>query len=176
MRRSVIRMRGVGFILWHSRHEMYHVLLGLVWAWFLRETWGEFRWYWVILSVFAALLPDMEHVIYWLGQGKMDKYSRNVKMLLRTRQWRNAWLYVEKNHKHQTNLSYHNIYMVVLLFIVGIISFYFDWKARTIFFGATLSHYVFDIFDDYVTLGYLNANWKRWGKPKEETKAAVSKS
>jgi hypothetical protein len=64
---------------------------------------------------------------------------------------------------------------VAALFIVGIISFYFDWKARTIFFGATLSHYVFDIFDDYVTLGYLNANWKRWGKPKGESETVALK-
>src|SRR5574341_1266502 len=57
MRRSVARIKGLGFVFWHARHEFFHVLIGLVWAWVLREVWGQFnpRWFW--LSAFGSLLP-----------------------------------------------------------------------------------------------------------------------
>ena len=67
MRRSVARIKGLGFILWQTRHMVYHVMLGLLWAWFLRERWGEFNPKWIAMAVVGSLLPDLDHLNYFFG-------------------------------------------------------------------------------------------------------------
>lgn len=167
MRKSVARLKGVGFILWHARHEFYHVLLGLIWAWILREVWQQFNGRWVALSVFGALLPDADHILYFVDARKQDPYVQQIIEFLKAREWRTITMFIESGHKYNTNLSYHNYYFMMVLALVSVISFAVDWKAGVILFGAMLTHYLFDIADDVVTLGYINPNWKRWGKPKK---------
>lgn len=166
MRRHLYRIKGLGFILWRARHEFYHVMLGLVWAWILRERWNEFNTSWVWLSIFGSLLPDIEHFTYFLTYGRHDDYTVQIKDFLKTKQWRNLTVFIENGHKHNTNLSYHNIFFVSGLFVVSLMASVFQWRIGVIVIGAMISHYLFDMFDDYVTLGYLNENWKRWGRKK----------
>jgi membrane-bound metal-dependent hydrolase YbcI (DUF457 family) len=64
-------------------------------------------------------------------------------------------------------LATHNFYFVVFLFLLSIGSFFYDWKVGIVLFGAMLTHYLFDVFDDIVTLGYVNVNWKRFWKPRK---------
>jgi hypothetical protein len=162
----ISRIRGVGFILWRARHELYHVFLGLMWAWILRERWGQFSWKFVGFSVFGSLIPDIEHFIYWFSYGKSDEYVLQIKNLIRRHQWRVLATFIEKGHKHNTSLSYHNIYFVLGLLTVCTLASIFDLKLGVVVLGAMISHYLFDIVDDYITLGYLNDNWKRWGRKK----------
>src|SRR3990167_6838796 len=98
MRRSVARIKGLGFIVWHARHEFYHLLLGLAWAWFLRERWNEFNSRWIWWSLFASLLPDADHLLYFLLYGKRDWYSKTVRSLLKAGQWRNLVTFLENGH------------------------------------------------------------------------------
>src|SRR5437868_1316167 len=105
MRRSVARLKGLGFILWHARHELYHVLLGLVWAWFLREQWHQFNGRWIALCIFGALLPDIDHLFYFIGYGKQDPYTRQIIQFLKDREWRGVTIFMENGHKYNTNLS-----------------------------------------------------------------------
>lgn len=168
VRRHIARVRGLGFIAWHSRHEFYHVLVGLVWAWFLRELWNEFNIRWVILSVFGSLLPDADHLWYFFTYGRKESYTSRIKELLRTRQWRNLTVYMETGHKYNTNLSLHNYYFMIFLIVVALVSVVYSWNAAVILFGSMLFHYTFDIFDDIVQLGEVNENWRRWGRVKAE--------
>ncbi len=165
MRRSVARLKGLGFILWHGRHEFYHVLLGLVWAWFLREQWREFNVRWITVSVIGSLLPDLDHFLYFFIFGRKNMYTRQIKSFLKNRQWRILTTFMETGHKYQTDLAMHNIYFVAFLFLLSIGSFFYDWKVGVVFFGAMITHYLFDMFDDVMMLGYLNVNWKRWWRP-----------
>jgi len=165
MRRSVARLRGLGFIVWHARHEFYHVLLGLVWAWFLREIWQQFSIRWIIISVAGSLAPDCDHFLYFFIYGRKDVYSRQIKSFLKNRQWRILTKYIETGHKYQTDLATHNFYFMSVLLFLSLLSFLYDWKTGIILFGAMLTHYLFDICDDIATLGYINVNWKRWRKP-----------
>lgn len=158
------RFKSLGFFLWHGRHELYHVLLGLMWAWFLRERWNEFNPRWIWLSVLGSLLPDLDHVIYFFGYGRTDLYNVELRQLLRTRQWRKSWLYMKNGHKTNTNLMSHNFYVMVLLLVSALLSSVVDWEAGVILFGSMLIHYVFDIADDLVILRHVNPNWKRWGR------------
>jgi len=166
LRHRVAQVKGLGFLFWHARHELYHALLGVAWAWLLREIWGEFQIKWLLLSVWASLLPDVEHLLYWIRWGKKDPYVTQIKAFLKSHQWRLLTVHIERGHKEVTELSYHNVYIVLFLFILTFIFFLFDWNAWVVIGGAMVIHYIFDIFDDFVTLGYLNSNWKRWGNGK----------
>jgi len=163
MRRTLARVRGLGFILWQARHMFYHVLLGLVWAWILREIWGQFNPKWFLTSVFGSLLPDIDHVNYLFGYGKKDNYTRTIFEMLKKRQWRMLALFIATGHKYNTNLSYHNYYFMGILGALAAVASYFDWQAGFILFGAMVGHYLFDVFDDLVILGEINPNWRRWG-------------
>lgn len=165
MRQSVARLKGLGFIMWHARHEFYHVLLGLMWAWFLRELWQQFNVRWIIVAVAGSLLPDLDHFLYFFFYGKKDIYSEQVKSFLKGREWRILATYLSTGHKYQTDLATHNFYFVTFLFVLSLTSFFYDWKTGVVLFGAMLTHYLFDVFDDIATLGYVNANWKRLGTP-----------
>lgn len=163
MRRSIARIRGLAFILWHARHEFYHILLGLMWAWVLREAWDEFSARWILFSVLGSLLPDAEHFVYFITYGRRDPYTRQIVSMILKRQWRALTVFIEHGHKYQTDLSYHNVYTIALLLGVAVLSVAYDWRVWVIVTGAMIIHYLFDIVDDIVTLGYVNPNWKRWG-------------
>ncbi len=164
MYRSIARVKGVGFILWHARHMIYHVLIGLVWAWFLRERWGEFNSVWIWAAVVGSVLPDVDHFFYFFGYGKNDQYNKQIRDFVKSRQWRSLTIFLEQGHKHNTNLSFHNIYITGLFLAGSLLSSLVDWEVGVIVFGAIVSHYLFDMFDDLVQLGSLNSNWKRWGR------------
>lgn len=166
MRIGLAKLRGLGFILWHARHMGYHILLGLAWAWFLRERWGQFNPKWVWTAIIGSILPDIDHFFYFFGYGKNDIYTHKMFELLKTKQWRNLTVFVESGHKHNTNLSTHNIYIMAVFLLCSLLSSFVDWEVGVLLFGAIVSHYGFDIFDDLVQLGHMNANWKRWGSGK----------
>lgn len=157
-------MKNIGFILWHARHMVYHVLIGLVWAWYLRERWGEFNIFWIWVAVVGAVSPDVDHLLYFFGYGKNEQYNKQITNFLRTHQWRNLTVFIERGHKHNTNLSFHNIYVTGIFLVSSLLSSFFDWEVGVILSGAIVSHYLFDMFDDIVQLGTLNPNWKRWGR------------
>jgi len=174
MRKSLARIKGLGYIFWHGRHEIYHMLLGVAWAWILREWWGEFQLKWLLLSVFGSVLPDFEHLLYFVSSGKADPYTKQIKAFLKNKQWRMVTTYIEHGHKQNTNLSYHNIYIVGFLITLACVCYFIDYQAWVVLFGAMAIHYLFDIGDDFVTLGYINENWKRWGNGKKKKKHGQS--
>lgn len=164
--RSIARIKGLGFVLWHARHEFYHVLLGLIWAWFLRERWSEFNPRWIWLAVLGSLLPDIDHFYYFLGYGKLDPYTKVIKEMIKNRQWRAVTVFIEAGHKREAYTAAHNYYVMALLLAVSLLSSRYDWEAGVILFGAMLIHYLFDVADDLLVLGRVNPNWKRWGRVK----------
>lgn len=166
MRRSIARIKGLGFILWQTRHMVYHVMLGLIWAWYLRELWDEFNYKWVVTAVIGSVLPDIDHLNYFLGYGRSDTYSQQVFTHLKNHEWRNLFHFIATGHKNNTSLSYHNIYMVAFFVILAASASFIDWQVGVVLFGAMVSHYLFDMVDDVVQLGGINSNWKRWGRPK----------
>jgi hypothetical protein len=167
MRNTIARVKGFGFILWQARHMAYHVMLGLLWAWYLRERWGEFNPVWIFTSVVGSVLPDIDHLNYFLGYGRTDTYTQQIFGFIRRHEWRNLFYFISTGHKNNTSLMYHNIYIVTLLALLAVIASFVDWQMGVVLFGAMVSHYLFDIADDIVQLGGINPNWKRWGRPKK---------
>ncbi len=141
-------------------------MLGLLWAWFLRERWGVLNPAWIAAAVIGSVLPDVEHITYFLGYGRKDTYTQQILTYLKSRQWRNLFRFVSSGHKTQTSLAFHNIYTVGALIGVSAVASAYGWRMGVVFSGAMASHYLFDMADDLVQLGEINANWKRWGRPK----------
>lgn len=166
MKRSIARVKGLGFMLWQARHMLYHVLIGLVWAWVLRELWGQFNPVWIVTAVVGSLLPDIEHLFYFATYGKEDDYTKIIKALLRGKQWRLVMKFIAQGHKYNTNLVYHNFYFMTFILLLSLVSSRVSWEVGVILFGAMVLHYLFDVFDDIVQLGAVNPNWKRWGRRK----------
>jgi hypothetical protein len=163
------RLRGIAFIFWHARHMLYHLLLGLAWMWFcakyLQIHGNHFLWF----ALIGSVIPDAEHFIYFFTYGKRDAYTQEIARFIRNGDWRILTVFIEKGHKYNTQLRYHNIYTILLLVIGTWVSYLFHLNGWVIFLGAMITHYCFDIVDDLSMLGHLNPNWYRWGRGKKHT-------
>jgi len=165
---AAARVRGVGFLLWQARHMAYHVMLGLLWVWFLREMWQELNGWWIIIAAIGSILPDVDHLQYFFTYGKNDTYTKQIFAYAKKGQWRLMFRFMATGHKHNTSLSYHNIYVAILFGFGALGASFVDWRIGVVLFGAIVSHFVFDMADDVVQLGRFNPNWMRWGRPKKK--------
>jgi hypothetical protein len=163
---GLVKIKGAGYLLWQAKHMVFHVILGLAWVWFLGSRWHELRPAWLILAMVGSLLPDLDHIIYFLTYGKGDTYTKTVVTFFKNRQWRVLTTFLASNHKHNTSLTFHNYYTVLFCIGVGLVASARDWQAGVVLFGAMASHFLFDIAEDLLLLGRVNPNWKRWGRKK----------
>ncbi len=170
MRKSLARIKGLGFIIWHARHQAVHLSFGLIWAWLLREAWHQFNPTWIFVSILGSEIPDTDTLFYLFLYGRKEPIAKQMKEFLRHHEWRAAAVFYSKEHKHNTSLMYHNYYFIILLFILAAVSTAINWQIGIIFFGAMIIHYIIDITDDLIVLGRVNPNWKRWGRPKKNKK------
>lgn len=159
---STAKMIARGILI--CRHMFYHVLIGLVYAWVLREIWGVFSFRFVALSVWGSLVMDLDHVAYFYLYGRDKTYSERVLSFIRKNQFTNGFRFMKDNHKSHTGLWSHNIYITLALLGLGAFSFLKDMETGTVIFGSMALHLLFDILDDFLVLGSLNPNWKRWGR------------
>lgn len=171
--RYVRPLKSLSRLVWYARHEFTHVLIGLVYAWFLREIWGEFNLRQILWSVFGSLLPDVDHFIYIFFYGRRDVYSLQVKQFLREGNLATLFSFLSRGHKENTNLWSHNVYIISFLLTAVFFSSRLDWQVGTILFGAMVLHFVFDIVDDLLILHSLNPNWKRWGRGRRRVRGST---
>lgn len=153
------KVKELGFVVWHGRHMVYHVLLGLVWGWYVGAQW-------IFVSVLGSLLPDLDHFLYFFTYGKGDSYTKTAATFFKNRQWRQLTTFLAREHKHNTSLTFHNYYTVAVCVGITLFASIFGFRISVVFFGAMTSHFLFDIAEDIVLLGRVNPNWKRWGRPK----------
>jgi hypothetical protein len=163
MRRGFARLQGLAYITWHARHLLYHILLGVAWMWIIRDQLSVYSPQLLLLSITGSVFPDVEHLVFFLFSGKRDPYSVQIKKYVWHRDWRVLATFIERGHKYNTRLSYHNIYTIVLCVVIGFIFLVFRGYPYFVFTGAMVIHYVFDMMDDIALLGYTNSNWFRWG-------------
>lgn len=149
------------------KHEFIHVLIGVAYAWSLREVWGQFEVRQIVWAVFGSLLPDVDHFIFFFFYGRNDPYSLGVKKFLRERNLAQLSSFMLTGHKQNTNLWSHNLYTTLILVSLAFLSSLLDWKLGVVLFGSMFLHFVFDILDDLLVLHSLNPNWKRWGRQKK---------
>jgi hypothetical protein len=157
----------VAKVVWYLKHEMTHVLLGIVLAWVLRELWGQFNTNQLYLAIFGSLAPDLDHLVFFFFYGRKDPYSIQVKKLLRQGSISSLASFIAIGHKENTNLWSHNIYSMGILGLGIVVCYSLDWKMGIVFLSSMVLHFIFDILDDLVVLGTVNPNWRRWGRPKK---------
>lgn len=164
--RYLLRLYRLPLYVWYARHEFIHLLLGLVYAWFLREIWNELNIGYVIIAMVGSVVIDADHLLFYLLYGRNDPMAIEARKLLKAGQIRNLFVYVKDAHKHNTSLLTHNIYFIGAFFLMSFASWWIDWKIGVILFGSIVIHLLFDILDDLWVLGYVNDNWKRWKRKK----------
>ncbi len=147
--------------VWIARHMLYHVFIGLAYAWVLRELWGVFNPRFVALAVVGSILPDVDHVVYIFFYGRNDTYAKRAKEFFRHFKVRSLISFFDRNHKNNTALRSHNIATVGGLLAVSLLSFFIEFETGVILFGAMCLHLLFDMIDDLLILGELNSNWNR---------------
>jgi hypothetical protein len=135
----------------------------------LRELWGEFSAKYLLLSIVGSEIIDLDHVLYMFFYGRHEWYALEAKKFLRQGQFSNFTKFLSIQHKNNTSLASHNLYVITLFLVLAGVSFLFDWKARTVIFGAIVLHLLYDIYDDFWVLGYMNENWKHLKRRKVRT-------
>lgn len=157
-------MKSVGYILWHAKHEITHVILGILWAWYLSGWWGAWHIMWFIAGGIAGLLPDADHIYYFVMYGRNDPYSQTVRVLWKKKRWMELVLTLQQGHKKNTHLMLHNFFTILLLLFCLWVVLLNNMRLLVILIGALLSHFLFDVVEDVVLLKKINANWFRWGR------------
>ena len=147
-------------MVWHSKHMIVHVLLGLRWATFLLGR-GDITFHWIAVATFGSLLPDIEHIMYFLTYGRHDEYTQQLFRLLKSRQWTCAFRYCETGHKTNTKLYYHNFYTVGFLILLCVISLMVDLFSFGLLIGSMVSHYLFDAAEDMALITDLDIREER---------------
>jgi len=176
MKRSFAKIRGIGFMVWHARHMLYHKLLGFVWYQVVSSKFGFTGSRLLLLSLLGSVFPDMEHLIFFVTYGKHNMFSEQIRLYIKHGEWRILIRFMEIGHKYNTELRYHNLFTIIGLCLMTIGSMLFSFPSGVIFFGAMISHYLFDIVDDLATLGKINRNWFRWGRGKKLNNPHIWKS
>ncbi len=169
------KIRGLGYLFWHARHMIYHLLLGTLWMWVVQDQTGIYSPALLFMSLLGSVFPDFEHLLFFATYGKKDAYTAWVKTYMKHGDWRVLVRFIEKGHKYNTKLRFHNIYVVTLFLILSIGFFQMQVSSGFIFTGAMVIHYLFDMLDDFATLGKLNKNWYRWGKTIRKSNPALWK-
>src|SRR5689334_5476636 len=136
--------------LWHGKHELTHLLMGLFWLMFLSHLDPEVTKKFIPLALIGSLFPDLEHLIFHFITNRNNPYSKDVKQFLRKRQLLALTKYLEENHKTESYLPLHNIFVVAIVIVATMVAFWNGEEATVVFLGAIALHYVFDMADDII--------------------------
>jgi hypothetical protein len=160
-KRMTARLKGAFFITRQANHHMVHLLLGVLWFYFVRRSVPELGPYHLFLAILGSELPDIEHLFYFYMHGKKDSYSLQVRFFIRHRMWRELSLFLKNNHKHLTKLKFHCLQWILIHTVLTGAGFLYDHFSAVILLGAMVTHYCFDVVDDIIFLGRINPNWKK---------------
>jgi len=139
-------------------HYVFHLALGLVVFGISYDDTSK-RISLLYICLVASIIPDFDHFFYYYLYGSKTEYAKIIKQYLRSRQIRAYLSFCKSNHKSLTGLYSHNLLTPLLAFFV----YSFLWNRNNImlsaFFLSFALHFLFDMFEDFVSLGKLNPNW-----------------
>ena len=142
-------------------HFPIHILIGMICAYFTFRLFPDASPHLLIWNgILGSLLPDVDHLFFFLIYGRHTDYARSVRSLFKNRHFRHLWNFVKINHKSNTGIYSHNFLSLVIVFFAF---WYFeavrDRPSLTVFFLSWGAHYLFDIFEDFLFFKSLNPNW-----------------
>ncbi len=110
-------------------------------------------------GVLGAILPDLEHFLFYYKTGAKCPYSSIVRSYIKKRKVKNLYSFMTKYHKGLSGLYLHNVFTPILAVLFG--AKYLDqghYITSAFLFGVA-SHFIFDIMEDLLFFGKLNPNW-----------------
>ena len=138
-----------------------HVLVGAVLGylfWYFQPGFGLLPS--LLLGAIGAVIPDADHLFYIYTYGHKTDYAKNLRYFLRNKELREFQRFAIENHKFNTGIYSHNLVTVLMAVI------FFSYFAliqenygASIFTLGMISHYSYDIFEDWLLLGRINPNW-----------------
>ncbi len=145
----------------HRFHPLIHVVLGIVCglavSYFSRHP--SFLLL-PFLGIAGSVIPDIDHLFYMYIYGRKTEYSKLLRTHIKNRELRELAKFAAANHKLNTGVYSHNLISVL---ITAVFFSYFafgqdNYNAAAFALGM-LSHYIYDIFEDWLLLGRINPNW-----------------
>jgi len=143
-----------------AHHILIHILIGLVCALIVSKKHdGENLIALLLLGIVGNLLPDIDHVIYYLTYGKDSEYSQIIKLFIKEKDFKEVKKFLRDNHKYLTGLYSHTLLSPILSIILTYL-FLINNKIylATLFLSITI-HFLYDIFEDLLFFKRLNPNW-----------------
>ena len=135
--------------------------MGVFWIMVLRLVDPDVADKFIPLALVGSLFPDLEHFVFHFVTHRNSQYSREIKQFLRKRQVVNLAIFLEKNHKTESFLPLHHLFVVLMAIVATVIAFFNGKEGTVVFLGAVAIHYLFDMVDDVIFLRRLNPNWTR---------------
>jgi len=155
-------------------HIVLGFLCGLLVAYFSRNTSILFM---SVLGVIGSLLPDIDHLLYIYIYARKTEYARLLRIRIKNRELRELFRFASANHKLNTKIYSHNL-LTVLITVIFFSYFAFaqdNYNAAAFTLGM-ISHYFYDIFEDWLLLGRINPNWfLLFGRQKVNIPHAIKK-
>ena len=140
------------------RHYTQHILTAAVVGIIFLSKLEILNWKTFLIFISINLLTDLDGITFLFVNEKNDDLAGRIIGHSKRFEFRKAFQIAAKEHKKYVGLYLHNIFglitVVVLLFIFT--ALHKDMLSTVT--GAILTHFLFDIFDDYYQLGHIK-NW-----------------
>jgi hypothetical protein len=107
----------------------------------------------------GAIVPDFDHFIYFFFYGRSSDYSKQVKGYMKNLKIRELIRFWKTNHKNNTGIYTHNLFTILVIYLISVTAKNSDHMYLTVFLLSCISHYVFDIVEDFIYFGKPNPNW-----------------
>ena len=108
--------------------------------------------------IFATFVVDLDGLLsVFIFRNKISEAGKIVESLKSLRFMESATLGTI-HHKKLNRLILHNVFGLLFVVIILFYAYTSDNLVLIVTFWAILSHFVFDIWDDYYQLGHIN-NW-----------------
>ena len=141
-------------------HEYVHFFFGLISFFIVLAYFPHSSWFWLLLvALIGSIFPDIDHLFYLFGYGRHHAYSLPFHQYLKNRDISAAIEYCRQNHKFNHYILSHNLLTPVFLYLIFLYFLQSGHSLMAVFFLAMVSHFVFDVAEDFLVLGRLNSNW-----------------
>ncbi|MCA9383210.1 hypothetical protein KC909_02490 [Candidatus Dojkabacteria bacterium] len=122
---------------------------------------GRSDWKTILTFVVFTYLIDLDGLVYLIRTMSQSVYSAKIKSAIRKLDFEQAMILATTHHKKFNGLLLHNWIGLLAVILLVIVSYN---RFELLFFAsmAILSHFIFDIIDDFWQLGHLR-NWFSFG-------------
>jgi len=142
-------------------HMSIHAVLGVMSGLAIKSIYPESNLNKMLaLGFLANILPDIDHLFYFLWYGAKSDYTRTVKKYIADREIKALVAYLKRNHKYNTGIYSHNLmtllFVLLLFWLAGLTR---DSPSLSVVFLSWSLHYMYDIVEDFLFFKEINPNW-----------------